>query len=486
MKQKIVVIFVLLAITHCLFAIRSYSKIFPVLDDSGLLEIYVGYNEYEYNVGYRDAKLDKLTISFDDQSPYISQLTSCYSIPGYYYSYDDFRSYGTRSFVKDLNGNLLLLLKRYYDDPASYYDFIYRATTTEISEFLEYNIFFPEEFVTSPRNYIHNIIRDCEGFIYISYEHEYLGPANDQFIYQTGDNGKTWLKMLDLNNVALTNMLLKDVDPVDNNIMYFAKDNGNLYRSNDHGLTTTLVDSTYGMDWYEHIALNGNNDFIFPGNGLIYANCFSEVNNCWKIMKSTDDGYNWTALNGFSGYGLSCLDIDTQNPGVLYACDNYQIVKSVNYGSSFATLVGNYQNNAPKKGIYQIDGTDTIIFLNVNGLHVYNSSGQIYPLSNAVANEDYEVAGISSSIEANAFPNPFNPETTINYNLPEDGKTSIQIYNIKGQLVKTLLSEYSTSGEHTIIWNSKSNNESICPSGLYLYNVRQNNNSLTKKIVLAK
>ena len=486
MKYKLAVIISILLITNYIFAIKNYSKIFPVIDNSGSLEIYVAYCEYENQIGNWEAKLDKLNISFDEELPYISEMINCYSIPGYYYNQYNFRSYGTRSFVKDQNDDLLLLIKRYYDEPISYYDFIYRATTNDINQFTEDYIFFPEQFVTSPRNYIHNIIKDCEEIIYISYEHEYGGPANDQFIYQTEDFGKTWGKILDSNHVALTNMLLKDVHPDDNNIMYFAKDDGYLYRSNDHGLTTTLVDSTNGMDWYEHIALNGNKDFIFPGNGLIYANCYSEINNCWKIMKSTDDGYNWTVLSGFSGYGLSCLNIDTLNPGVLYACDNYQIFKSVDYGASFTTSVYNNQSIAPIKGIYQIDGTDTIIFLKTNGLYVYSSSGQIYPLDGMVPNEDYEVEGFFPTIEANAFPNPFNPETTINYILPEDGITSVQVYNIKGQLVKTLISEFSNSGEHTIIWNGESNNERKCPSGLYLYQIKQNNNSITKKIILAK
>ncbi|MBI9031367.1 T9SS type A sorting domain-containing protein [bacterium] len=486
MKQKLVIIFVMLTMIHCLFAIKNYSKIFPVVDDSGLLEIYLGYNEYETFTGYRDAKLDKLEILFEEQAAYINEIINCYSIPGYFYNHNDFSSYGTRSFVHDLNDNLLLLLKRYYDQPESYYDFIYRASDTNITEFSESYIFFPEEFVTSPRNYIHNIIKDCEGIIYVSYKHDYWGPASGNFIYQTDDNGKTWSKMLNINHQSITNMILKDVHPDDNNIMFFAKDNGYLYRSEDRGLTTTLVDSTNAMDWFEYIALNGSNDFIFCGNGLIYANCFSVAANCWKIMKSIDDGFNWTVLSDYSGYGLNCLDVDSQNPGVLYACDNYQIRKSVNYGVSFTTLVDDYQTNAPIKGLYQIDGTDTIIFLNVLGPHVYYSPDQIYPLGYAVPNSDYDIPGVYSSIKASSYPNPFNPETTIKYKLPIDGKTSIQIFNIKGQLVKTLINEYLTSGEHSIIWSGTSNNESKCPSGVYFYRIMQNNDFLTKKIVLAK
>lgn len=486
MKQKIMIIFIMFVFAHCLFATKNYSKIFPVVDGYGQLNIYVGYNEYESFFGYRDAKLDKLGISFNEQFAYINEVSNCYSIPGFYYSDYNLSSYGTRSFVPDLNNNLLLLLKRYYNEPETYYDFIYRASTNDITEFLESNIFFPEEMVVSPRNYIHNIIRDCEGIIYVSYKHDYWGPASGQFIYQTLDNGKTWSTMINLDNQNLTNMILKDVHPEDNNIMFFAKDNGYLYRSEDRGATTTLVDSTSAMDWYEYISLNGNNDFVFCDNGLIYANCFSVETSRWKIMKSTDDGHNWTVLNSYSGYGLNCLDVDSQNPGVLYACDNNQIVKSVNYGASFTTLVDDYQTNAPIKGIYQIDGTDTIIFLNVLGLHVYYSSDQIYPINTAVPNAGYELPEVYSSIKASSYPNPFNPETTIKYKLPKDGDTTIRIFNLKGQLIKTLLRKNLTSGQHTIAWNGSNKNGDKCPSGMYFYKIEQNNNSLTQKIVLTK
>lgn len=486
MKQKIIVIFILLAIANYLFAIKNYSKIFPIVDDNGLLNLYVEYNEYESSYGYREAVLNKLSISFDESYAYITEETNCYTIPGYYNSQNSFKSYGTRSFVYDQNNNMLLLLKRYYNNPDSYYDFIYRATYSNITDFLDHYVFFPEELEAPLRNYIHNIIKDCEGIIYVSYKHDYWGPTSGQLIYQSTDNGKSWSIMTNINNQNITNMLLKDVHPDDNNIMFFAKDDGHLYKSEDQGLTTTLVDSTSAMNWYEHIALNGNHDFIFCGNGLIYANCYSDASNNWKIMKSTDDGYNWSVLSGYSGYGLNCLDVDAQNPGVLYACDNYEIVKSNNYGGSFTTLVDNFQNNAPIKGIYQIDGTDTIIFLNVFGLNVYYSPSQIYPLISSVPNVENEVPEVISTIKASSYPNPFNPETTLKYTLPEDGKTSIRIYNIKGQLVKSLLNDYLTSGEHIISWNGNNKNDNKCPSGLYFYKIRQSNNSLTQKLVLAK
>ncbi len=483
-KSAFIILFLIIALN--LTAVNNYSKILPEIDDNGNLSVTLAYCEYMSDLGYRDAKLDKINLTFDGLTIGITSAENCYSLAGYYYSPYNYQSYGTRSFVHDENGNMLLLIKRYYDEPECHYDFIYRTSGSNLNEILAGNIFFPAELVTSPRNYIHNIIKDSEDIIYISYEHEYWGPAIDQLIYQSANDGKTWTPLVDFDNQDLTNMILKDVHPDNNDIMFFAKDDGFLYKSEDHGLTTTLVDSTSGMEWYEHLALNGNHDFIFCGSGLIYANCYSFEENCWKIMKSVDDGFSWNVLNNYNGYGLNCIDNDAQNPGVLYACDNYKIVKSIDYGETFTTILESNQTGGPIKGIYQIDGSDYFVFLTVYGLHAGNSYGDFYPLGYYVDNSDTEAPIANSTITASCYPNPFNPETTIEYTLPENGLTSIEVFNIKGQLVKTLKKDYMSAGSHTVVWHGKNSNNKQCASGLYFYVVKQGNNTMSKSMILMK
>ncbi len=68
------------------------------------------------------------------------------------------------------------------------------------------------------------------------------------------------------------------------------------------------------------------------------------------------------------------------------------------------------------------------------------------------------------------YPNPFNPETTIRFQLPEQQRVSIYIYDLKGKLIKKLLDNQSFSaGEHQILWNATDENNQQVASGVYLY-----------------
>ena len=80
------------------------------------------------------------------------------------------------------------------------------------------------------------------------------------------------------------------------------------------------------------------------------------------------------------------------------------------------------------------------------------------------------------------YPNPFNPETTINFSLKSDSDVLLQIYNIKGQLIETLINENKHAGYHNIEWNAKD-----ISSGIYLYKLNVNGKTeAVKKCLLLK
>ncbi len=85
------------------------------------------------------------------------------------------------------------------------------------------------------------------------------------------------------------------------------------------------------------------------------------------------------------------------------------------------------------------------------------------------------------------YPNPFNPQTTIEFNNPVQGQVNINIYNLKGQLVKNLLQDNLNQGVHKVIWDGRDSNDKQVSSGLYFYKISSGNNkSVTKKIILMK
>lgn len=100
-------------------------------------------------------------------------------------------------------------------------------------------------------------------------------------------------------------------------------------------------------------------------------------------------------------------------------------------------------------------------------------------------NEEQDVAVVNNSLLGN-YPNPFNPETTISFTLKNPGHVTLDIFNLKGQKVKTLINEYKVSGRHDIVWNGTDQNNSNVASGIYFYKMRNGKYSSTKKMILMK
>ncbi len=84
------------------------------------------------------------------------------------------------------------------------------------------------------------------------------------------------------------------------------------------------------------------------------------------------------------------------------------------------------------------------------------------------------------------YPNPFNPQTTIEYSLAEGCHVMLKIYNIAGQLVKTLINEYQQAGSYTIIWYGDNDAGEDVARGLYFYQLQAGDFVSTKKMVVLK
>ncbi len=82
---------------------------------------------------------------------------------------------------------------------------------------------------------------------------------------------------------------------------------------------------------------------------------------------------------------------------------------------------------------------------------------------------------------AQNYPNPFNPSTMINFSISKPGMTSLDVYNILGQKVATLIRGNLTAGQHSVEFNAVN-----MPSGVYIYKLSSNAQTMTKKMILMK
>jgi len=86
----------------------------------------------------------------------------------------------------------------------------------------------------------------------------------------------------------------------------------------------------------------------------------------------------------------------------------------------------------------------------------------------------------------NAYPNPFNPVTTLQYDLPQDALVNITIYDMMGRIVSNLVSSQQNAGYKSIQWDATNNAGQPVSAGLYLYTIQVGKFKQTKKMILLK
>ncbi len=146
--------------------------------------------------------------------------------------------------------------------------------------------------------------------------------------------------------------------------------------------------------------------------------------------------------------------------------------------------------------VAQVTDIEYSIILNNMGFYFYRVRANYqedYSNFSNIINLDYLVSTdnenndvtLVTALQRN-YPNPFNPETNIAYSLAKASPVRLKIFNLKGQLVKTLVNEYQSAGNHKTVWNGKNNQNKAVASGMYFIRIETDNYQKTQKAVLMK
>lgn len=131
--------------------------------------------------------------------------------------------------------------------------------------------------------------------------------------------------------------------------------------------------------------------------------------------------------------------------------------------------------------------------INISNVQISGYFGS--ELSYEIGNPDYFESILSTPVHDklptyhvlhDAYPNPFNPITLLKYDLFEDSKVNISIFDSRGRLVKTLVNSFQKAGSKSVKWNSTNNKNEFVSAGLYLYMIQIGDFTQTKKMVLLK
>lgn len=152
------------------------------------------------------------------------------------------------------------------------------------------------------------------------------------------------------------------------------------------------------------------------------------------------------------------------------------LVVSPSNGSNDDTITADYEENPT------IDSRTATITASGNGLI---ETVTVTQEAGTSIGGDFEIPSETQLV--GNFPNPFNPTTRIQYELNKSGFVQIEIYNVKGQKIKSLVNNNQTAGYKSVLWNGVNDNGVRVGSGLFLYKLIFNGNVLSiKKCIMLK
>ncbi|MFO8144247.1 MAG: carboxypeptidase regulatory-like domain-containing protein [Candidatus Syntrophosphaera sp.] len=218
-----------------------------------------------------------------------------------------------------------------------------------------------------------------------------------------------------------------------------------------------------------------------PHGGIKEAASFASTtppNDDWLItpVLTNPDQLSFWAKSYTDQYGLERFKVGVSTTGTDPA--DFTIISGANYieaptdWTEYTYDISSYDGDV-YAGI-QCVSNDAFIFFVDDVL-----------VTGGTPNDDPNAPVVATELRGN-YPNPFNPETTIRYSVKEAMPVTLNIYNVKGQLVKTLVKDVREAGNYSVVWNGRDNNNQTVSSGVYYFKMNAGKYSNTKKMILMK
>ena len=136
----------------------------------------------------------------------------------------------------------------------------------------------------------------------------------------------------------------------------------------------------------------------------------------------------------------------------------------------------------------KVEAEDTLYIYTADSVYTYSVSdiesiGFVGELS---VTELEHITNITSFSLFQNYPNPFNPKTNITFELNQSGRASVDIFNVKGQLVKTLIDNHLYGGKHNVVWDGSDAENKQVGIGMYFYRVTVNGQQYSKQMIMLK
>jgi len=306
-------------------------------------------------------------------------------------------------------------------------------------------------------------------------------------LYTSTNNGLNWTPAVGIS---------------DNDIFSLGYDSANLYTGTaDSGM---FLSYNNGQFWVpSNNGLRGREvGDIHYFNGAVYAATWNGV------FKTTTNGFSWIAQNSgltdtntfaISSVG-SRLFVGTR--GGVFRSDNggasWFPIGNVSKPYAFASSGGNIFCASNDSGVYVSTNlgqtwnkkNDGFFDLSMNAIHIHggyvfvgSSNSRVYrrPMNELISNITRIGVAVSGFRLHQNFPNPFNPTSIINFDIPALSPVRLAVYDVHGKLVRLVVNEQLAQGSYEVAFEGNA-----LPSGTYFYNITAGNFSDTKKMILLR
>jgi hypothetical protein len=227
---------------------------------------------------------------------------------------------------------------------------------------------------------------------------------------------------------------------------------------------------------------------LVPHGGAKVAACFAATappNNDYlitpRLQLGTNSAVKFFAKSHTAQYGLEQFRVGVSTltnpnvPGFQYITGTTSVLAPTTW-TEYVYDLSAYDNQRVYITIRCVSNDAFIFFVDDFSVHGVGGS---------VSSDDQLVPVIATELQGN-YPNPFNPETTIRYSLKENIPVTLEVYNVKGQLVKTLVNEAPGVGNHSVVWRGTDNNNRPVSTGVYFFKMNAGKYSSTKKMIMMK
>ncbi len=303
-------------------------------------------------------------------------------------------------------------------------------------------------------------------------------------IYFSSNDGATFVKVQDLNGSSYTNQTWQ----------YFSLDVDALAAANGLTLSSTFIVKFQQYDNYQMTS----DGFTFDDIEVIVG---SSGGGGSAITAETEPNASIAEANGPVGNGVAVsgtissssdddyfwFDVDTAgNINISVAIGSSADLDWYLYNSAGTQVDRGYTVSNPEAGSYS--ASVGRYYVRVDGYNGATSSytltvdGGLAPVSEAPEKQDLPLI---FTLRQNS-PNPFNPMTTISFDLPKTSQVKLRIYDTRGRLVRTLIDETLSAGMRDAVWNGADDSGARVHSGIYYYLIEADDYRATRKMTLLK